>query len=95
MDAAQTLEIYKILNFHFKNEENATKVVRDIQLIIDQKFEEKKDILATKEDIVRLELSTKEDIMRLELRLNDQFKWLMGTIIAMGGLIVALIKFIK
>jgi hypothetical protein len=81
MNAAQTLEIYKILNFHFKNEDHASKVVQDIQLVIDQKFEEKKDILATK-----------EDIMRLENKMNDHLKWLMATVIATGGLIVALIK---
>jgi hypothetical protein len=84
MNAAQTLEIYKILNFHFKNEDSATKVVQDIQLIIDQKFEEKKDVLATK-----------EDIMRLENKMNDQLKWVMATVIGTGGLIVALMKFIK
>jgi hypothetical protein len=43
MNAAQTLEIYKILNFHFKNEDNATRVVQHIQSIIDQKFEEKRE----------------------------------------------------
>ncbi len=77
-----------MLNFHFKNEDHASKVVEDIQLVIDQKFEEKKDILATKGDIMLL----KEDIMRLENKMNDHLKWLMATVIATGGLIVALIK---
>jgi len=81
MNASQTLEIYKILNHHFKNEEHASKIVEDIQLIIDSKFEEKKDILASK-----------EDIMRLENKLNDQLKWLMATMIAVGGFIIAVIK---
>ena len=78
------MEIYKILNTYFKNEEDATKVVQDIQIIIDQKFEEKKETLATK-----------EDIMRLENKLNENLKWTMATIIGMGGLIVGLIKFIR
>jgi hypothetical protein len=37
-------------------------------------------------------LATKEDIMRLENKINDTFKLTMATIIAVGGLIVALIK---
>ncbi len=37
-------------------------------------------------------LATKADIMRLENKLNDQLKWTMAIIIAVGGLIVALIK---
>jgi len=55
--------------------------VQDIQQIIDNKFDEKKDILATK-----------DDIMRIENKLNDQLKWLMATIMAVGGLIIAVIK---
>jgi len=81
MNASQTLEIYKILNHHFKNEEHTSKIVEDIQQIIDNKFDEKKDILATK-----------DDIMRIENKLNDQLKWLMATMIAVGGFIIAIIK---
>jgi ArsR family metal-binding transcriptional regulator len=81
MNATQTLEIYKILNQYFKNEDHATKIVEDIQQIIDNKFDEKKDVLASK-----------EDIMRLENKLNDQLKWLMATMIAVGGFIIAVIK---
>jgi hypothetical protein len=49
--------------------------------VIDHKFDEKKELLASK-----------EDIMRLENKLNDQAKWLMATVIATGGLIIAAIK---
>jgi hypothetical protein len=81
MNTSQTLENYKILNHHFKNEEHTSKIVEDIQQIIDNKFDEKKDILATK-----------DDIMRIENKLNDQLKWLMATMIAVGGFIIAIIK---
>lgn len=50
-------------------------------MLIDNKFDEKKDILATK-----------DDIMRIENKLNDQLKWLMATIMAVGVLIIAVIK---
>jgi ArsR family metal-binding transcriptional regulator len=81
MNATQILEIYKILNQYFKNEDRATKIVEDIQQIIDNKFDEKKDVLASK-----------EDIMRFENKLNDQLKWLMATMIAVGGFVIAVIK---
>jgi hypothetical protein len=42
MNTSQTLEIYKILNHHFKNEEHTSKIVEYIQQIIDNKFDEKK-----------------------------------------------------
>jgi len=37
-------------------------------------------------------LATKDDIMRIENKLNDQLKWLMATMIAVGGFIIAIIK---
>ena len=92
MNANQTLEIYKILNRYFKNEDDATRVVSDIQMIIDNRLDEKKEVLATKEDLFSLESSLKSDINRLENKINDNLKWTMGTIIAVGGLIVAMIK---
>ena len=52
-----------------------------IKILNYRKFDEKKDILATK-----------DDIMRIENKLNDQLKWLMATMIAVGGFIIAIIK---
>ena len=92
MNTTQTLEIYKILNRHFKNDADAIKVIEDIQQIIDHKFEEKRSSLASGKDMMHLENKINEDIMRLENKLNDHLKWLMATIIAVGGIIVALIK---
>lgn len=88
MSTAQTIELYKVLNRYFKNEEDATVIVRDIERIIDNKFEDKKEMLASKHDIMAL----KDDIMRLENKLNDHLKWVMGAIIGMGGLIIAAFK---
>jgi hypothetical protein len=85
MSTAQTVEIYKILNRYFKNEEDATRIVSDLQVVIDNKFEEKKSELATKQDLndLRVDLINK---------LNDHFKWTIATLLTVGAFIVALIK---
>lgn len=87
MSTAQTLEIFKILRKHFQNEEAATRVVEDLQHVIDNKFEEKKTELATKYDLndLRVELINK---------LNDHFKWTIATLLSVGAFIVALIKWL-
>ena len=84
---------------HFKNEEHATRVVRDIEDIVDKKFEDSRNSLSTKEDIMLLKqdiMQFKQDLLNLALRLqkqmNSQFTWLIGTIIAAVGLAVAIIK---
>ncbi|MCW3107255.1 MAG: hypothetical protein JWQ09_1761 [Segetibacter sp.] len=89
MSTAQTLERYKILNKHFKNDDDATRVVADLQYVIDNKFEERKSELATKADI-------KEEInnLRIELfnKLNDHFKWTIATMLGVAAIIIAIIK---
>jgi len=85
MTATQSLKIYEILQRHFKNDADAKVVVEEIEYIIDNKFDAKKDVLSTKEDILKLQLE-------IEKRLNTFMIWIMGTIIAVGALIVALIK---
>lgn len=92
MSTAQTLEIYKILQKYFKNEEDATRVVADLQHVIDNKFEEKKNELATKDDIylVRQEISASK--IELSNKLNDFFKWTIACMIGLAGVIIAVIK---
>lgn len=87
MSTAQTVEIYKILNKHFQNEEDATKVVADLQYVIDSKFEDKKSELATKQDLneLRIELVNKR---------NEHFKWTIATLLSVGASVVALIKWL-
>ncbi|MEJ7679782.1 MAG: hypothetical protein WKG06_18390 [Segetibacter sp.] len=85
MSTAQTVEIYKILNKYFQNEDDATKIVADLQYVIYSKFEDKKSELATKQDLndLRIELVNK---------LNDHFKWTIATLLSVGAFVVALIK---
>lgn len=87
MSTAQTVEIYKILNKYFQNEDDATKIVADLQYVIDSKFEDKRSELATKQDLndLRVELVNK---------LNDHFKWTIATLLSVGAFIVALIKWL-
>lgn len=87
MSTAQTVEIYKILNKHFQNEDDATKVVADLQYVIDSKFEDKKSELATKQDLNDLGVE-------LVNKLNDHFKLTIATLVSAGAFIVALIKWL-
>ena len=93
-----SIELFEALKTRF-GEQEAKIIVKEIEKIetsvearVEKEFDKKKDTLATKEDFWLL----KKDLNNLELRLanklNDHFKWTMATIIAVGGLIVAVIK---
>ncbi len=92
MSTVQTLEMYKILKKYFQNEEDATKVVVDLQFVIDKKFEEKKTEMPTKQDITELKLELKDLRAELFNKMNDLFKWTIATMIAVAGIIIAIIK---
>lgn len=92
MSTAQTLEMYKILRKYFQDEDDARRVVEDLQFVIDKKFEEKKTELASKADITDLKLELKDLKAELFNKLNDHFKWTIGTMIAVAGIIIAIIK---
>ena len=67
MTAAQSLKIYEVLGKHFNNAEDARIVVTEIEQIIETKITDYKDILATKEDIAKLDTKiaeTKADIIK-------------------------------
>ncbi len=94
MSTSQTVEIYKILNRYFKNEEDATRVVSELELVIDNKFEEKKSVLATKEDLKDLRQEMNDLRVELISKLNDHFKWTIASLLSVGAFIVALIKWL-
>ena len=85
MTAAQSLKIYEILGKHFNNAEDARTVVTEIEQIIETKITEKKDILATKEDLLKLQID-------MEKRFNQLTIWIVGTFIALAGIIIAIAK---
>ncbi|MBA4198186.1 MAG: hypothetical protein C0459_11600 [Chitinophaga sp.] len=93
MTGTQTLKIYEILHRHFKNDADAKVVVQEIETIIDNKFFDTKNQLATKEDVS----SIKQDILRvqvdIEKRFNNMIIWIVSTGLAVVGLILAFLKF--
>lgn len=54
MTATQSLKIFEILQRHFKSSEDAKLVVQEIEEIVEEKINTKKDILLTKDDKVDL-----------------------------------------
>ena len=92
MTATQTFKIYQVLNKHFKNNEDASVVVQEIEEIVDKKTDQRKEVLATKQDISLL----KEDILNLrvdiEKRFNQNIIWIDSSAIAIIGLLLAFLK---
>ncbi len=60
MTATQSLNLYNIALKHFKNEADATAFVKKIEMVVDNKFDAKKDTLATQQDIAE----SKVDIIK-------------------------------
>ena len=84
MTATQSLNLYNISLRYFKNEADASAFVKEIEIVVDNKFEDKQTILATK-----------EDLYKLSEKMSDQFKWMVGLFIplylSMIGLIITLL----
>jgi len=66
------IELYEILKPKI-GEKEARTLVEYIETKVDRKLEEKKDVLATKEDVANLRAATKEDIANLRA---DIIKWM-------------------
>jgi hypothetical protein len=90
--ASQTLKMYELLNKHFKNTEDAKTLVAGIEEIIDEKFNNEKDRLATKQDMFCL----KEDVLGLQVRVEqgfkDQLRWLIVLMVGLSSLGIAILK---
>ncbi len=85
MTATQSFRIYEILHKHFKNDADAKVIVEEIESIIETKIDNIKDILATKEDIVKSQLE-------IEKRLNNIIIWIVATGVACAGLVLTILK---
>lgn len=85
MNATQSFRIYEILQKHFKDDADAKAVVAEIEQVIENKIAEKKDVLATKEDIARLE-------SLFERRFNNLIMWSIGIGLGVVGLILTIFK---
>lgn len=95
MTATQTLKINQILNKYFGNEEEASIVVNEIEKRVDSKIDQRKEVLATKEDVSLL----RQDVFKFQVeakkRLNQIILEIVRTGTAVIGLIIAFIKFTK
>lgn len=92
MNATQSFKIYEILQKHFKDDADAKAVVAEIEQVIEDKIASKKDILATKDDIARLDLRISGLEVLFEKRFNNLIMWLVGTALVTVGLIFTVIK---
>ncbi len=80
MTASQSLKIYETLNKHFKNPEDAKLIVEQIEQIVEEKINDKKDILLTKDD--KIELLN---------RIDSNFKWQIGIMLTLFGIVIGLL----
>jgi hypothetical protein len=86
MTATQSLNLYNIAFRYFKNEADATSFIKEIEFVVDNKFETQKDLLATKQDIHLLDTKISETK-------SDILKWLIVLFLPFYvGMIVFLIK---
>lgn len=92
MNTTQSFKIYEILQKHSQNDADAKAVVSEIEQVIENKLADKKDVLATKEDIARLDLRITALEVLLEKRFNHLTTWVVGTMLACFGLMITVIK---
>jgi hypothetical protein len=85
MTSAQSIRLFELTLEFVKDKDKAREYVQKIEATIDDKLVEKEKILATKEDIYQ----TKKEINDAKV---DIIKWMVGTGIAVVGLIVAFLK---
>ncbi len=52
MSSLQSFKIYEILQKHFQNDEDAKEIVHQIEAVVENRIDQKKDIFLTKDDKV-------------------------------------------
>jgi hypothetical protein len=95
MTATQSLKIFEVLQPHFKNIADAKVVVEEIEQIIEDRFEDKKEQFSYKSEVqllrrdldsMKIELSSKieNSSLRVEsslqLEINKLIVWIIATI---------------
>jgi hypothetical protein len=87
------LKVYDIFKTKIGDAEAKT-IIEYFEAKAEEKYEQKKDVLATKEDVSNLEISLKNEIHQLELRLVKQTYWInIVQFLATIGSILAILKF--
>ena len=83
--AVSEIHLYEVFSSKFVKEE-AKNMVEFVELKAEKKLSEKTSLFATKEDVANL----KTEIAHSKV---DIVRWVVGTAIALAGLIVAVTKF--
>ena len=78
------IKLFEMLKAKLGKEE-AEAFVEILEKKVDRKFEEAKQTLVIKEDLLKL-------LVEIEKRFNQQIIWTVGTGIAVAGLVLAIIK---
>ena len=103
MTATQSLKLFEISKRYFQNENDARSFVEEIEIVVDNKFNQEKQSLASKPELVdlqnevkllRQEMKTGFAEIKSELRgeFNKQLIWLVTVMFALSGIIIAAIK---
>lgn len=75
MTSTQSFKIYEILQKHFNNSDDAKILVQEIEQIVENKLESKKDVLSTKEDLLNTKLDLSDRINRAKM---ETIIWIVG-----------------
>jgi len=78
MTIDKSFEIYELLRKHIKDDTDAKNIAQNIEAIVEQKINDKKGILATKQDISDAKF--------------DLLKWIIVLILGQTGVLFALLK---
>ncbi len=79
MTVDKSFAIYELLRKHINNDADARAIAQNIEAIVEQKLNDKKDVLATKQDIADAKF--------------DLLKWIIVLILGQTGVLFALLKF--
>lgn len=75
MTSSQSFKIYEILSKHFNNPEEAKIVVQEIEKVVDEKFQQKQEILATKSDLSETRIDLIDRIHKTKI---ETIIWIVG-----------------
>ncbi len=79
------IKLYELLKAKL-GEKEAEAFVHILEQKVDDKFEDAKQILVIKEDLLKLQVE-------IEKRFNQLILWIVGTGLAVAGLVLAILKF--
>lgn len=85
------ITLYNVLKAKLGDNEAQT-VVEGIKTEVKNQFDERKGLLATKEDIFLVKQDIADLRLEVERGFKDNLKWTIATLLVVSGLIIAAIK---